>query len=536
MIHNIYTSYIKADRDVNNFFNLKINDFDTAIKNLSEKKSVLSYSHLNEIAQWNLSLNNSQLSLQNIEKLKNHDTTAVITGQQTGLLTGPLYTIYKTINCIQLSKHLSDKYNIPVIPIFWAASEDHDFDEIKTIHWQTKDNDIKSYQYNPSEYTSGLSACDIKIEDSIFHLIEEIKTSTIDTEFKENVLDIISKAINTSESMSDFFARLMVRLFGKYGLVMVSPHLKSIRELSKPLLIKEILNPTISSKKIIETNNELSEIGYTPVLSKNENQLNMFIYIDKIRTKLLFENNQYQAIDSAGNVVKNFEKFELTTLAENNPQMFSTGVVMRPVVQDYIFPTIAYIGGPGEVSYFASLKKVYDFFEVSMPIIFPRTSVVLIEPFVKRMIEKSDINIKDLFSSKGKFKTDLLNDTFKKVDLAKDFDEIKKNYILELMEFHHNVKEQYPALDAAYDKFLSYSNQNFSKFEEKLINEIKNKDDVLKSHGERATNALFPDNHHQERFYNIFVPYILKYDFGIIDKLIYSIDPFDYSIQFIEIP
>lgn len=536
MTLSIYHAYLIHSPDIKPFFTIDIGDFESAFNLRCKNQYPFSDSEIDEIINWNKEVGNSSAAIENIRKLKSPKTVAIVTGQQPGLFTGPLYTIYKAINCIQIAAYVRQKFNYDAVPIFWVASEDSDFEEMRRIDWIDKDSQPRSFLYSPKEYKIGLSAFDIPVEPSLNEAIEVFISSTPNTEFKKSLIDLLREAIHQSKSINDLFSRLLAHLFGKYGLLLVSPHLNCIRKKSLPLIIKELSAPTVSSNCLIETNNELKKANFSPTVFRQPHQLNIFLYIDKVRTKLIYDKEKFGAINEEGKLVQSFEKSELINLANELPERFSTGIAMRPVVQDFIFPTIAYIGGPGEISYFASLKKVYEFFGVHTPMIYPRATVCLIEPHIKRILDKFNFAAENIFDDSENFNSELFHNLFKTTDIALEFGEIKTQHLNALEDFQENVKAEYKNLSAPFEKFAKLTKQNISKFEQKMLTELKNKDKEIQRYEQKIRSAFYHLNSPQERVFNIFVPFIEKYGFSLIDTLVKEIDPFTYTIQYIYLP
>jgi len=325
----------------------------------------------------------------NIEKLKDPESVVVIGGQQAGLLTGPLYSINKVISIIQLARQQQEKLNIPVIPVFWIAGEDHDYAEINHVY-QPEGTELKKRKLNQSLYKKN-SVSHIKLEqDSCKKWIDQLFSGLQETTHTNELYKMVTDSLEKSISFTDFFARVIFNLFEDSGLVLIDSAHDKVRALESEYFIQLIENQQKISRGVSSTTEKLHKIGYPLALDADESDGHLFYHQDNERILL-------QRTES-GDWKGKQDEMELTTeelldAATNHPESLSNNVVTRPLMQEMLFPTLAFIGGPGEISYWAALKPAFHSLDIKMPPVLPRMSYTYIPAKVKKAMEITGIDI-----------------------------------------------------------------------------------------------------------------------------------------------
>ena len=381
---DIFTDYINDFEKLKSFFN---GDY----KNLGHYHDVIfqknqTYLHNTDfdrnnvcdiLKEQNKFFNSGQKTFDNIELLRNENTFAITTGQQAGLLTGSLYTIFKAINAIQFSEYLNSKFpQYHFVPLFWLEVDDHDFVEVNNINVINKSNEPFNLKYihNDSETEKSLTPVyKIELNSNIQNLINELKNSLGVTDFSEEIFDLIERSYKPGINYVTAFARFFNYLLKDKGLIFCNPTEKEFKRLLIPVFLKELSTFPRTCEIVIDTSEKL-EHNYEPQVKPKP--INVFYVFNGSRYLLEPRNDNIFALKNSR------QKFTAVELFEDlyaNPENFSGNVILRPICQDYLFPTIAYIAGPSEVAYFAQFKKIYEYFNITMPVIFPRTSATLIE-------------------------------------------------------------------------------------------------------------------------------------------------------------
>jgi bacillithiol biosynthesis cysteine-adding enzyme BshC len=474
--------------------------------------------------------NSGESTFLNIEFLKDPDTFAIVTGQQIGMLTGNLYTIIKALNAVQLSRSLSAKYpEFKFVPVFWLEADDHDFLEINNVNVFDKANNVANVKYfekgvEKERYLmpTGRIVLDAHIE----AFKQSLKDLLLPTEFTEQLFDYINRSYKEGIDLLTAFARFFNYIVGDTGIVFCNPTDKEIKRMMVPLFEKELVTYPQTCEMIINTSAEIEIENYEPQVKPRS--INLFYTHNNSRHLIEYKEDKL----SLRHTRQKFEKEELFDLLYSNPENFSPNVILRPVCQDYLLPTIAYVGGPSEVAYFAQFKDVYKFYEMNVPVVYPRTSVTLIEKRVESFLEKYDIGFEELFDIElaakkllGKVNEVNVDEIF--VNFIDDLNAVVYTYGLKLDDVDKNLMVN---LRNKYDKFVE--NLGFSK--DKFIESQIKQNDSTGTKLNSVVNSVFPEDNPQERFINI-TYFLNKYGFTFINDLFETIDLNKFSHQVISL-
>lgn len=465
----------------------------------------------------------------NIELLNDENTFAVVTGQQLGFLSGPFYTVLKAINTIQLSDKLSGKFpEYKFVPVFWLEADDHDFSEINNINIISKENELKNLKYfekgqEQEKYLKPTGS--IILDEHIDLFINELESSYNKTDFTESLFGIIRDNYKKGNDLKTAFAGFMNSVLKNKGLIFIDPSDKRIKEYLKPVFEKELNTFPQVCEKVINTSVELEENYNVQVKPK---PINLFYINDGNRYLLEPRENDIFALKHSR---QKFSGEELSGHLESNPERFSWNVVTRPVCQDFILPTVAYIGGPSEISYFAQFREVYKFFDLRMPVIYPRTSVTVMESRVNSFLEKYNVRFNELFYEKDLSKK-LLKDSAV-VSADEIFSELKE----ELTGIFYTYEKELGRIDANQTESFTKRNRQFLESldiaKDKFSASQSKQNEVLSNQFQKVLLFVYPDNTLQERVLNI-TYFLNKYGFDFIDNLIQEINIDEFSHQLVE--
>ncbi|OEH93942.1 bacillithiol biosynthesis cysteine-adding enzyme BshC [Bacillus solimangrovi] len=382
---------------------------------------------------YNRNIGCSEKTLQQIEKLKNENAVTVVAGQQAGIVTGPLYTIHKAISIIQFSRKKEQELGIPVVPIFWTAGEDHDFAEINHIFAPAHEHELKKY-VSQEDDNQKLPIADRVydkrlmsnwVEDIIRHFGETIHTS--------DVVDKLKSYIETSQTYTEFFNRLMLALFGDSGLVVLDSNDADLRNLESSFF-----------KQLIQNNGKLQHQLLTQQLTLKEDGYGEPIIIQEQNTHLFYHNNSERILlerletgDFLGKgALLRFSEAELMQIASDYPERLSNNVVTRPLMQDYLFPVLAFFGGPGEIAYWATLKPVFHQFGFKVPPVVPRLNITIVERNIASWIEELELEVEELLKSGANHHKEA---RLEKVE-RKDIDEQVKGVSKQIDDLHQSLR------------------------------------------------------------------------------------------------
>ena len=477
----------------------------------------------------NTKFNSGEKTFENIQLLNNENTFAVVTGQQLGFLSGPYYTILKAINTIQLSEKLSVKFpEYKFVPVFWLEADDHDFTEINNVNVISKENELRNFKYfekgqESEKYLKPTG--NIILDEHITAFVNELESAFNKTDFTDNLFSNIRENYKPGADLKTAFAGFMNSVLINKGLIFIDPTDIRIKTYLKPVFEKELNSFPQVCEKVINTSVEL-EVNYS--VQVKPKPINLFYIHEGSRYLLEPRENDIFALKHSR---QKFSKEELFGLLETNPERFSWNVVTRPVCQDYILPTISYIGGPSEISYFAQFREVYNFFNMPMPVIYPRTSVTIIENRVKSFLDKYNVKFNELFYEKDLSKKLLKESSIVSADEI--FSEMKEEltgifytYEKELTRIDANQTESFTKRNRQFLESLDVARDKFSAFQSK-------QNEVLSIQFQKVLLFIYPDNILQERVLNI-IYFLNKYGYDFIDTLMNEIKIDDFSHQLIE--
>lgn len=429
----------------------------------------------------------SDLQKSNLSLVKNENTLTVTTGHQLNLFSGPVFFVYKILQTIKTAVYL--KENFPAndfVPIFWMATEDHDFEEIN--HFKTQHN---FYEFKAN---SGGVVGKIKLDDIAF-------ISAFEDEFKDDIFGtelilLLKKAYQKGETLTSATRFFVNELFSNYGLLMLDGDDKILKTEMESIFSSELLNQDLfnASKNSI---NKLSDLyGKVQV---NPREINLF-YLTETRDRIEFDGENFLIVDTD----LKFTKTEILAELENYPEKFSPNAVMRPIFQENILPNIAYIGGNAEIMYWLELKDYFEKISLDFPILIPRNSMLWLPEKVFKKLEKLNLNIVDYFKNFDYLVKEKLLDN---------------NQILEkIIETHQTLKLQFESLKIEAGKTdVTFCNlveaeetrqlKSFKRMEKRLLRAEKIKNSELLNRLEDIFLDIHPGKSWQERVYNFSVFY-----------------------------
>ncbi|MFD1407305.1 bacillithiol biosynthesis cysteine-adding enzyme BshC [Kroppenstedtia eburnea] len=328
----------------------------------------------------------------NLDRLRQPDSLVVVGGQQAGILTGPLYTIYKAITLIQLARREEKRLNRPVIPVFWIAGEDHDLEEVNHLHLLSEGNTEKIIF--PVEAGEKVPVSEVIPEKGLLEeWIRELGRRLPDTPHKSGLLEMLGEISRDKVSLSRHFARLMHRLFGHYGLLMIDSAFAPLRRLEVPLFEWLIQHNETFGQAVLDQAARLQAEGYPVSVDLESDKAHLFLLVDGQR-QALYRSPEGMFYTRDGE--NRFSREQLLKQLEENPARFSNNVLTRPLMQETLFPTLAFVGGPGEISYWGLLRSAFRQAGLEMPILFPRTGITLVSRKAEKEMRRYRLTVDDV--------------------------------------------------------------------------------------------------------------------------------------------
>lgn len=472
----------------------------------------------------------SRLTQHNIELLASPKTIAVVTGQQLGLFGGPLYTFYKTISAIKLCAYLNEQFSdFNFVPVFWLEGDDHDFDEVRNFSVLSNENALINIKYEDGleEEINRGSTGSLIFNEKFNSVFETLSASLRETEFKASLIDLLKSIYQPGKSFLESFRELMINFFDDYGLVVFNPLDARAKRLLIPVFKKAIAEYAEQSLALVERSAELEEVYHAQVKVK---PINMF-YLEE-NERLLIEPTDSGELRLKGKRKKiSFE--DMLNQIEFTPEKFSPNVLLRPICQDYLFSTGFYIGGPGEISYFAQVNPLYEIYDIEEPFIYPRASATIVEQGVNQVLNKHSFTYTDVFSEEEELIKKIVKAS-SEINLeslfAKSSEEISKIFL--------EISEKLTSIDKTLGDLSEKSKQRIDQAMDYLKNKAseseKRKYDTSIRQLTKVRNILFPNGSLQEREIN-FIYFVNKYGMDFMKWLYNELEITKFEHQILEL-
>jgi bacillithiol synthase len=513
------SSYLQQNPEVMSFFDYgfgnKAQDQERLVelKNRSFPREDIA-NHIKDFMQKYPSSPNVMVSL---EKLMDSNSVVVIGGQQAGLLTGPLYSIHKVISIIKLAKEKEKQLNIPVVPVFWIAGEDHDYHEVNHVYTVSgKSLGKKAY---PEKMISKVMVSDITLNAEVCtKWANEVLESLGEAEYTQEMKKFIDTAIRNSQNFVDFFAFIIMELFKDKGLLLIDSGNPSLRKIEKEFFIKQIDKNVEIAEALYAQQSEMTESGFLRTIEVEKNSANLFYYEKKYNERLLLEYHEEHQKFISKNKAVSFSVTELLQIANDFPERLSNNVVTRPLMQEFLFPTIAFIAGPGEIAYWAELKRVFEVFQIKMPSIVPRLNITILERAIESDIDDLGLTIQDVLQIGTSKAVASFFSSVKDAELEEQFSQIKeqvnKKYQIIEQKLVHLDRGLLPLLHKNESILIEQVDFLKSKIESSI--QLRHENTFQKFN--RIENSLRPNGGPQERTWNVFY-FLNKYGFEFIQEI-----------------
>ncbi len=511
LLSELITDYLSANHKLKSFYQYEnnIQAFKQAIAN---RKQFPFYRPqlVKALRQQNhLFLENYSLIKSNIDLLEQENTFTVTTGHQVCVFTGPLYFIYKIVSTINLAEALKKEYpENNFVPVYWLSGEDHDFAEINHIHLFNKKLEWKQDAKGPAGKLSTDSMAEVFIE------LRELMGSSANAIELDRIFE---EAYLFNATLSEATRFLVNKLFGKYGLVVIEGDDSNLKRLYIPVINDELQNQR--SESLVEaTSASLVALGYKPQV--HPRNINLFYIDEGVRERIVKTNdNKFEVLNTS----LSFDYDTMMKLVDSNPEKFSPNVVLRPLYQDFILPNLAYVGGPGELSYWLQYKSMFAAHRVHYPVLIPRSSVLLMEAKSLRKLSALGLTISELFKTQEELSASYINSL---QDDKFDFDQEK----LMLEKIFDMLKEKITGIDKSLEGTVAAEYQKtlnaLELLNKKTTAAVKRKHETAITQLKNLKDKVFPETVFQERHLN-FIPFYLQFGSAFIDILKTNLSAFE---------
>ena len=414
-------------------------------------------------------------------RLADPRTVAIVTGQQAGLFGGPLYSLYKALSAIQLAAKVSQDHQVPSVAVFWVESEDHDWDEVASC--AVLDAEFRRHVITlPPPPGAGHSPiCHVKLGEAIDATIDQLAATLPQTEFTTSLIADLRTAYRPGVSMSDAFARWMDRLLGDLGLITFECSDSAAKPLVSGIFSHEVAHPGKTWELAGEAGQRLTANGYHAQVDATAQSSSALFRLNGARTAIASK-------DTAA----------LQEDARMRPETFSPNVLLRPIVEDALFPTVCYVSGPNELAYLAQLRSVYEHFGVPMPLFFPRASATILDSASARFLDKHNLPFEALQPrDEAALNRVLAASLPESVDHA--LTEAEAAISRHLAALIAAVPAVDPTLEGAAKSTRGKIQHDLSTLRSKVISAAKKRDETMRRQFSRAQAQAFPDGIPQER-------------------------------------
>jgi bacillithiol biosynthesis cysteine-adding enzyme BshC len=456
-------------------------------------------------------------TLQNIEALVRNETCAVVTGQQVALFSGPLYSIYKALTAVKLAEHLNQQLGVPVVPIFWLATDDHDFAEVDHIDLLDQAGQLQRIFYKDCPAQDRVQVGGLRFSAQIEACVGALDEMTPQSEFKPEIMSLLKEAYQPGRTFAEAFAIWMTHLFGAHGLVLIDPCHPDLIAMAREPLLAEIRGGSPSSRCVMRTSQRLTEKDYTPQVRQQAGKLNLFL-VEHERFAIHVAGDGFSVKDPE----RRFTRDELVEMVHTTPHAFSPNVLLRPLVQDTILPTVAYVGGPGEIAYFAQLRGAYEEFNIPMPVVYPRKSFTVLERHVASTLETLSISMQDVWGGLSAKRNALAAEEIPE-PLQQALTTAAGNLQRDLGAVCREATAMDSALGQSADGIHRKIHHQLNLLETKVVQAAKKKQKIVGRKLTKVENMLYPNQRLQERVFNV-TPFLMKYGVAWLEDLYHALD------------
>lgn len=518
---SLITDYLDEKTDLKPFYNRfpLLENFEAQIE---EKQQSYNKSNRSDVVKALMmqyeDLSISSMTLTNIDLLKHGTTFTVTTGHQLNLFTGPLYFFYKIISTINLCKTLKDRYpHYNFVPVYWMATEDHDFDEINFFNFKGK-----KVQWN-RDASGAVGEFDLQGLDQVYDVFSAQLDSSINA---KSLKKLFQQAYLEHETLTKATRFLVNKLFSIYGLVILDGNDPILKKLYKPFIEDELINQS-SFKKVSNTNEALNALPSNYKIQVNPREINLFYLHKHIRERILETDGVFGVLDTD----IRWTKEELLAEVNEHPERFSPNVILRPLYQEIILPNLCYIGGGGELAYWLQLKSNFEAQNVTFPMLLLRNSVLLITAKQKEKLEKMKVSVPDLFLNQD----DLMTKVTKSIsDVTIDFSPQKAQLQKQFEDLYQLAVQTDKSFKGAVAAQEVKQIKGLENLEKRLLKAQKRKLEDVLERVRLLQDELFPRQSLQERHLNI-SEFYLEYGEDIIQTLVQNLDPLHSEFLILEV-
>jgi len=450
----------------------------------------------------------SSATLANLERLRS-GAAVVVTGQQVGLFGGPAFALYKALTAVRLAEQAT-AMGVPTVPLFWLATNDSDLAEISHV-WLSGLDGVPQLFSSESKGKPDAPVGTVSFGPEIEPVVNQAADLLGDSE----VSDFLRSAYRPGETYGSAFARLMARVFGESGVILLDPSDPAFGAIAEPIYRAAIERASELDEKLLTRGKELEADGYHQQVKVTSSSTLLFAVQDGVRVSIHRRMNGNGADYSIGG--ERLSGADLLARISARPQDFSPNVLLRPIVQDYLLPTLCYTGGSAEVAYFAQVGVVYESLLGRITPVVPRFSATLIEPKEQRLLERYNLRVTDLFHGPDALQVKVAAQRLPQ-ELQESFEHAHKSLEKALSEVNRSLQNLDATLVESSKKAESKMRYQLNRLQSRAGRALLRRDELIGRHVTQLSNTLFPNKELQEREIGG-ISYLARHGMGLLPEI-----------------
>jgi len=457
----------------------------------------------------------SAKTMENLDRMAGDHCLAVVTGQQVGLFSGPAYTIYKALTAVKLAESYRRR-GVDAVPVFWMATDDHDLEEVGQTWILTADSTLKSLQLAQESGENRLPVGPVSLDPSIAGHLDQFLQGLPDSEFKPVLAARLKRAYRPGNTFGQAFAEIVSFLLAEYGLILLDPREPTLKKLAKPVFLQAAETWAHLDELLSDRNRQLARSGYTPQVGGEGGTSFLFWEQDGKRRGVVGTRNGFSLKGSTR------ELPDLQALIDQAPEQISPNVLFRPVVQDFLLPTLAYVAGPSEIAYYAQISPLYHALGRVMPRVVPRASVTVVERRIQKLLAKYRLEFPDLFQGSRPLLKQMVERTVNPA-VGAGFDRLEREFADRLAEMEEPLKAVDASLVGALGTTRKKIQYQLENLRTKFVGAESRQREILTRQVDSLLRTLYPSRGLQERQINIF-HFLSRYGPEFLEELYDTID------------
>jgi bacillithiol biosynthesis cysteine-adding enzyme BshC len=454
----------------------------------------------------NIALGAGAETLSNLDRLEN-GAVAVVSGQQVGLFSGPGYSIYKALTAVQIAEELT-RSGIPAVPVFWMATEDHDLDEVRHTTWFEQGRLVRFELPAAAETERPVGR--IPLGTQIGPLVQEA-AELLAKQGSDLLAQYLIESYRPEETYGSAFGKLFTRLFAQQGLILMDPLDTGLHKVAAPIYQHALAERDALNEKLLQRGKDLDRAGFDAQVKVTSRSTLLFCVNEGGRQVITASAEKFQSGEKA------WSREELVHLTHTEPENFSPNALFRPVVQDYLLPTAAYIAGPAEISYFAQSEVVYRYLLGRMPVMLPRVGFTLVDAKANKLLRRYGLTVEDVWAGSQRLRHKMERQSVPG-SLSKNFDRDQKQMAMMLAQLSKQMEKLDPTLKGTVERARKRIEYHIEKLRRKAGRAQDQKTGLIAAHEQHLESLLNPHKVLQERELCL-LPFLARWGAGGLSEL-----------------